>query len=297
VVADLNDFRYLRSRSFWRSVWRDLNQEDYWGLAAQLSYYFLLAFVPFLIFLIAMVGFISVEPELQQRILTGVERVLPDSAFRLVRSIVVALIDSRSGGVLSLGLVLMLWSASRAFSGMVGVLNRAYVVKDRRSFFRIQLLALGVTVLFSIFVVFSTFLLFFGDLMFKVVDSAGLLVSYSSFRYCVGVLYWAVRWLLIFTLLNVGIQIAYFTLPARRLPWRFFSPGSLVATLGWVLASKGFAWYTKSVADYQRIYGSLGALIVLMIWFYLSSLFLLLGGEINSEIYRLRHRDEPPRHT
>jgi membrane protein len=95
----------------------------------------------------------------------------------------------------------------------------------------------------------------------------------------------------IFLLLNIGLQIVYFTLPARRLPWKLISPGSLVATLLWIGASMGFRFYVDGFADYQRVYGSLGALIVLMFWFYISSLLLLVGGEIDSEIYRLRREE------
>ncbi|RPJ59602.1 MAG: YihY/virulence factor BrkB family protein [Acidobacteria bacterium] len=288
MIADLSAFRYLLKGRFWIDLWNEINYDDCWGMAAQLSYYFLLAFIPFLIFLLAFVGFIPIHPDLQQKMLSALDQVLPDAAYSLISGIILSLINNTNSGALSLGLLLTLWSASRAFAGMVGVLNRAYEVRDRRSFFKIQLLAVGVTMIFSVFVIVSTFLLFFGDALVRLILSRGAFAQSSILQQWGQAAYWLARWLVIFTLLNVGIQLVYYLLPARRLPWRIFTPGGLVATLGWIAASQGFAWYTNSVADYQKIYGSLGALIVLMVWFYLSSLLLLTGGEIDSEIYRLR---------
>jgi len=215
-------------------------------------------------------------------------RVLPEAAYALISSIVLSLINNTNSGALSLGLLLTLWTASRAFNGMVGVFNRAYEVRDRRSFLKIQLLSIGVTIAFSVFVILSTFLLFFGDAFMRLLLSRGAFAQSSMLQHWARAAYWLARWMLIFTMVNVGIQLVYYLLPARRLPFRIFTPGGLVATLGWIAASKGFAWYTNSIADYQKVYGSLGALIVLMVWFYLSSLFLLTGGEVDSEIYRLR---------
>jgi membrane protein len=288
MIADLSAFRYLLKGRFWIDLWHEINYDDCWGMAAQLSYYFLLAFIPFLIFLLAFVGFIPIHPNLQNELLSALDRVLPDAAYALISGIILSLINNTSSGALSLGLLLTLWSASRAFAGMVGVFNRAYEVRDRRSFFKIQLLAVGVTMVFSIFVIVSTFLLFFGDAFMRLILSRGAFAESSMLQHWARAAYWLARWLLIFTLLNVGMQMVYYLLPARRLPWRIFTPGGLVATLGWIGASQGFAWYTNSVANYQKVYGSLGALIVLMVWFYLSSLFLLTGGEIDSEIFRLR---------
>ncbi|HXK60966.1 MAG TPA: YihY/virulence factor BrkB family protein [Acidobacteriota bacterium] len=280
-------FRYLLRGRFWIDLWHEINYDDCWGMAAQLSYYFLLAFIPFIIFLLAVASYIPVGPDLQQDLMASLARLLPHTAYLLTSSIVLSLINKGNTGALSLGLLLTLWSASRAFNGMIGVFNRAYEVRDRRPFLRVQLLAVGVTIVFSLFVIISAVLLFFGDQLMRLVLSREVLEEWHRVRHWAEVAYWLVRWLLTFLLLNVAVQLAYYLLPAQRLPWRIFTPGSLVATLGWIGASQGFAWYVNSMADYQKVYGSLGALIVLMIWFYLSSLLLLVGGEIDSEIYRL----------
>ena len=171
---------------------------------------------------------------------------------------------------------------------MVGVRNRAYGVKDQRSYFRVRGLSVAVTLKVSLFVILSGLLLFLGDDLSRLTIERLPLVAGSFLLAILQVIYSGVRWLLILVFLNLGIQIVYFALPARRLPWRLFSPGSVVASLGWLLGSFAFAFYINSFANYQRLYGSLGDLVVLMIWFYFSSLFLLLGGEMDSEIFSRR---------
>jgi membrane protein len=290
-IADIWAFRYLLRGRFWADLWREINEDNCWGLAAQQSYYFLLAFFPFLIFLVALVSFIPVDPGLLDDILTGLQGLLPDTAYVMVSQILLDLVNSGDTGVLGFGLALTLWSASRALIGMTGVLNGAYEVRETRSFFLLQGLALGVTILVSIFVIVAAVLLFFGDRLIDLLLAVRPLEDQEALRITLRRTYTTARWLLVFLFLNIGLQIVYFTLPARRLPWKLISPGSLVATLLWIGASMGFRFYVDGFADYQRVYGSLGALIVLMFWFYISSLLLLVGGEIDSEIYRLRREE------
>lgn len=283
---DLAAFRFLAKRSFWIDWWRKINSDDCWGRAAQSSYYFLLAFFPFLIFVSALVGFIPYTPDLVSRILAVLDRFLPENTYQLVRAIVLESVRPQNTGVISAGVVLALWSASLGFSGMVGVLNRAYVTTEKRSYLHVVGLSILVTIVVSIFVIVAHILIFFGGYFIE-----GLLTRFylSSFY---PVLWQVLRWMLIFLFLNLGIQIIYHTLPARRLPWKLISPGAIFTALGWIFGSMGFTFYVNKVANYERLYGGLGTFIVLMIWFYLSSLFLLLGGEIDSAIYRLRRERE-----
>ncbi len=154
--------------------------------------------------------------------------------------------------------------------------------------FRVRGLSVVVTLKVSIFVILSGLLLFLGDDLSRLTIERLPLAGESLLLPILRMIYSGIRWLLILVFLNLGIQIVYFALPARRLPWRLFSPGSVVASLGWLLGSLAFAFYINSFADYQRMYGSLGDLVILMIWFYFSSLFLLVGGEMDSEVFSCR---------
>ena len=174
---------------------------------------------------------------------------------------------------------------------MVGDLNRALAIQETRSYVKIRLLSVGVTILVSLFVITSGILLFFGDWLIQLFLQRITVAPYPSFQAHLATIYTATRWILIFVFLNVGMQIVYSFLPAQRLVWTLISPGSVIASLCWILGSRSFAFFVNrfvAFETYQRLYGSLATLILLMLWLYLSSFFLLVGGEINSEIFRLR---------
>ena len=293
INLDLQAFHYLSKRGFWLALWKEISGDDCWGMAARLSFYFLLAFFPFLIFLSAIIGFIPIEPGLLDKILLEMNQFLPDRTYTWVHSFTLDLISHQNRGVVSMGILLALWWASVGFSGMVGDLNRALATQETRSYLKIRLLAMGVTILVSLFVIASGILLFFGDWLIQLFLQHITVAPYSSFQAHLATIYTATRWILIFVFLNLGMQIVYSALPARPLPWTLLSPGSAIFSLCWILGSSGFAVFVNRFVAYeiyQELYGSLGTLILLMIWLYLSSFFLLIGGEVNSQVYRLREK-------
>ena len=291
IKLDLQAFYYLSKREFWLALWKEISGDDCWGMAARLSFYFLLAFFPFLIFLSAIIGFIPIEPGLLERILLEMNQFLPERTYAWVRTFTLDLISSQNRGVVSLGILLALWWASVGFSGMVGDLNRALAIKETRSYIKIRLVAIGVTILVSLFVITSGILLFFGDWLIQLSIRHITIQPYPSFQDHLATLYTATRWVLIFVFLNVGMQIVYSTLPARPASWTLLSPGSAIFSLCWILGSISFAYFVNRFVDYgiyQKLYGSLGTLILLMLWLYLSSFSLLIGGEVNYQVYRFR---------
>jgi membrane protein len=278
MAFDPHSFPYLVKGRFWLRIWHEVNEDDCWGMAAQLSYYFLLAFLPFLVFLSALINYLPGVPGLLERLLADFYRFMPERSYVLVRGILDSVLRTRDQGVLTLGLASALWFASSAFNGMIALLNRAYQVRDTRSYLHTRTLAVLVTLVVSAFLLASGVLIFFGDWMIGALAASAWLET----------VYTAVRWVIIFLMLNVGVQIVYYTLPACRYPWRLVTPGGLLAVLGWVLGSLAFRWYVNHFGDFQELWGSLGALIALMLWFYLCSFFLVLGGEIDSEIHKIR---------
>jgi len=276
---DLRAFKYLLSGRFWIRLWKEINKDDCWGMAAQLSYFYLLAFFPFLIFLSALVGFVPSVANLIDHLMSGLVNFIPEKTHDLVSGTVQTLTVSRDEGVLTFGIALALWFASFAFSAMASLLNQAYQVQESRSLLKIRALSILVTVIVSGFLIMSGILLFWGDWFIALVADPGPLK----------VFYGLGRWLLILLLLNLGVQIVYYALPAKRFPAKLISPGGVVATTGWIIGSLIFRHYVNLFFfNLQRLYGSLGALIALMVWFYICSLFLLIGGEIDSEIHKMR---------
>ena len=143
----------------------------------------------------------------------------------------------------------------------------------------------------SLFVITSGILLFFGDWLIQLFLQRITVVPYPSFQAHLATIYTATRWILIFVFLNIGMQIVYSALPAQPLPWTLLSPGSAIFSLCWILGSSGFAIFVNRFVAYelyQELYGNLGTLILLMLWLYLSSFFLLIGGEVNSQVHRFR---------
>ena len=276
--VDLGAFRFLIMGKFWTRLWNEINDDNCWGMAAQLSYYFLMAFFPFLIFLSAVIGFIPVGPDVLKQFLAEFNIFMPDKTYDLVNGIVTPLLQSRAEGLLTFGILLSLWFGSLAFNGMISVLNQAYQAKETRSYLHTRSLSIFVTVVVSLFTILSMVLLFFGDWLIRVTfDLPSVQFWYSL-----------IRWLLIFLLLNIGVQIMYYALPAWRSPWRLISPGGIFATTGWVVGTLVFRNYVNDFGNFQMLWGSLGTSIGLMVWFYISSFCLLLGGEIDSEIFKLR---------
>lgn len=279
-MFDPDSFRPLARLRFWTRLLTEVRKDDCFGMAAQLSYYLLLAFFPFLVFLSALIGFIPGWGNLVGDFVHGLEALLPESAYRLTTQTLDALLQRQDQGVLTVGLGLTLYFSSLAFYGMIGVLNRAYRVQETRALPATFGLAVLVTLLFSVFVLAANALLFFGNNLIEgMIDERLALLR---------LLYSLLRWTLTGVFLNFGIQLVYYLLPAHRRRWQFVSPGSLMATFGFILASLGFRAYLNSFHTYSQLYGTLGSLMALMLWFYIGSLCLLVGGVADSEIYRKR---------
>lgn len=285
--CDWRGFSYLFKSHFWKDLWFTINEDHCWGMAAELSYSFLLAFFPFLIFLSSLISLLPLDAGILSLLLDEFRRFLPSQTNQDIRDLIVHLNTWQGGRLALFWVALSLWVASIGLNGLAAVLNRAYGARERRSFLKVRILAMGVTLAMSFFILLAGILLFFGDELNR------FIVGFAPGRsiligWIMKGIYTLIRWGLIFSILNLGLQIVYYTLPATRLPWRFFSPGSILTTTGWLLGSLVFTRYINYFADYQRLYGSLASLIILMFWFYYSSLFLLLGGEIDSEIFRHR---------
>jgi membrane protein len=260
-----------------RRVWRQMQEDDVTGYAAQLAYYFLFSLFPFFLFLTALLGYIPI-PNLMDQIMDLLGQVLPGDALRLVQSNVKTLVSQQHGGLLSFGIILALWTASSAIAAISDALNRAYGVQEGRPFWRVRGAAILLTIGLSLFIVVSMALLIFGPQIGGwLADKIGLGEAFSVF--------WnIVRWPVIVVLMILAMAFLYYFTPDVEQDWKWITPGSVFAVVGWLIVSLGFAYYVNNFASYNATYGSIGAVIVLLIWMYLTGLLILIGGEINSEI-------------
>jgi membrane protein len=260
-------------------VWKEVDADNVPGLAAQTSYYFVLAFFPFLIFLSAVVGSLPFTG-LWDEALTWITLNFPRESQQLILDTISGLTHNR-GAFLSIGLLGTAWAASAGFMNLMCSLNIAYEAKETRSFCRRLGLAFIMLVVLTFLSLGCFGLLTVGDLL-------GARLANHGIGLLLIVLWVAARWALCLLLLVLALALLDHALPNRRRPWRSFTAGSLFFMLAWIPSTLGFNLYVQHFASYGRTYGALGTFVVLMIWTYITSLIALIGAEINRELHKMR---------
>jgi membrane protein len=246
------------------------------GMAAQLAYYFFLSLFPALLIVVALTG---VFPSgILDQILSWFDSFAPPDLMQIVRDEISRISTSGHGGLITFGVLGALWSSSSAMSAAIDTLNRAYGIKEARPWWKIQTLAIVLTVLLSVFVLVSFTLVVAGpEIAEKIAAHVGLGPAFAWT--------WKVlQWPIVFVLISFGFAAVYYLAPDVEQRWSWILPGSRLATVLWLLISLGFRFYVVHFGQWNKMYGAIGAVIVVLLWFYLSGLVLLVGAEFNSEI-------------
>jgi len=270
----------LTFKQLLKRVWSQINEDDVFGRAAQLSYYFLLSLFPLLLFLMTLLGyFAEAGSQLRSKLLSYLSTVMPWSALQLVQTTLDEVSKARGGGKLSFGILAALWAASNGMGAISETLNIAYDVKERRSWWKIRLVSVGLTIALALLIISALVIVLYGGRI------ADLIAAASGFTRVFTITWKVLQWPIAFAFLFVAFDLIYYFAPDLRNPkWRWITPGALVAIILWLLVSLGLRAYLHFFNSYSATYGSLGALIILMLWFYLTGAAILIGGEINSEI-------------
>ena len=269
-----------RRHALIKRLWERINEHDLPARAAQLSYYFLLALFPLLIFLMTLLGyFAAAGSQLRDSLLSYLSTVMPYSAVTLVRSTLDEVTATRGGGKLSFSLLAALWVASSGMGAISETLNAAYNVRETRPWWKVRLISVGLTVALSVLILAALIIVLYGG---KIGDAVANSIGYgSAFQ-----LTWRlVQWPIMLAFVYLTFEFIYYFAPNRpRRGWHWATPGALIAVIVWLLISFSLRIYLHFFNSYSVTYGSLGALIVLMLWFYLTGMAVLIGGEINSEL-------------
>jgi membrane protein len=254
----------LGPRELAAGVWNAAQTDEIGHRAAALSYYFLFSIFPLLLFMTAIVRIFSIHHVIRQ-LMDTVAQVLPPEAASMVRATLRQVV-SNSGyrGLVSLGALTAVWAGSTGIASVMTMLNVVYGVPEHRSWLRRRLIAVLLTAVFAVFLVVSTLLLML---------SARIEVLGEPLATAIAVL-----------LVLIAIDLVYYFAPAKRERWRLMTPGSVTATALWLVASFGLRFYVAHFANYDLMYGSIGGLILFLLWLYLTSLVLLLGAEVNAAI-------------
>lgn len=279
-------------RRIWSSTWNN----DLFGSAAEMGYWFLFALFPTLVSASSMLGLVARHgPQSYDRLLHFASFVLPPTAYGFIYQTFNEITAASNGRKLTFGLLVALWAASVGFSAIQDAMNAAYRIKESRPYWKARGAALLIGTLLSILLTALLAVLLATDFCARLI---WVHIWHHDLAKPMVIAVRLMGWLAATALLSFIFAIIYYWAPdLKQRRWRWLTPGVAVAICGWLLASAGLRVYLHFFNNYTATYGSLGAVIVLMTWFYLSGLMLLLGGEVNSEIEaaamerRLREQD------
>jgi len=268
---------------FWRA-WKEVSEANLFLVAGGVTYAILLALFPGLAALVSLYGLVLDASEIEAQV-AALSGILPAQSQQLLseqlHQLVAASGESLGVGAV-FGILLALWSASRGMSGMITALNIAYEEKERRGFFKLNLIALGLTL----------GMLVGGIIIVALVAVLPAVVQFIAIGSATKWLLLILEWPLLIGLVMLGLAVLYRYAPDRDKPqWRWVSPGTVVATALWIIASIGFTIYVANFNNYDKTYGSLGGAIILLTWLYLSALVVLLGAVINAQSEKQTRED------
>ena len=256
-----------------------IRDDEIFGRAAQLSYYFLLALFPLLLFLINLLGYLAQEGTVfRDRLLTYFAAVMPSSAVGLVRTTLDEITISKGTGKLSFGLLAALWAASNGMGAISQTLNTAYNVRETRPWWRVRLTSVCLTIALAILILSALAIILYGG---SIGEALAARYGFGNFFTSLWkIVQWPIALIFVLTTFNLIYNFAPNIKRSRR---RWLTPGAFVGIGLWLAVSFGFRIYLSYFDSYTVTYGSLGALIVLMLWFYLTGVAILIGGEVNCE--------------
>lgn len=261
-----------------------ITKDDIIDRANGVAFNFTLSVFPAIIFLFTLTPYIhQVVPEISKAsILEFMGEVMPQSMYETVRSTVEDIVGNTRGGLLTFGALFSLYLATNGMMSLMKAFNACYKTTERRSFIKTRLVGTALTFMLALALMLASILLVAGNVAIQfVTDLEWLDIQVYQFY----ILYF-VRFLVLFVVFFLAISFIYYFGPAVHYNWRFFSIGSLIATALCMLVTYGFSYYVSNFATYNKLYGSLGVLIALMIWQEILSIVMLVGYEVNASIHQ-----------
>jgi membrane protein len=247
------------------------------GLAAQLAYYFFFALFPAILVGIALASFLPLEHFLD-RVVTTLGGVMPGDVIAIIQDQMRKISQGGDGGILTFGLLVALWSSSAAMVGLIDALNRAYDIEEGRPWWKVRLLAIALTIALAAFILVAFALVLVGP------TAAEHLARVTGLGPIFEWTWKILQWPLILALVSFGTGLVHYFAPDAEQRWVWITPGAVLTTVLWLLASLGFKFYVSNFASYTETYGAIGGVMVLLLWFYITGLVMLFGAELNAEI-------------
>jgi membrane protein len=264
--------------AFWRLYKKAFDEEDIISNSAQVAFYFTFALFPLLLFLISLFGLILISADdMRAELFLYLRRVMPGSAYELVEKTIAEVTDNSSGGKITLGIFAALWAASAGIDSIRVALNGIYNLTETRPWWKTKLLTLSLTLGLAVLLTIALGVIFYGGKFISLI--LGSLSFSISSPFFLGVL----QIVTVLAVLITIFAIIYNFLPKhKKYKWVWVTPGAIVGIVLWLLLSYGFRLYLGYFNSYDKTYGSLGAVIILMLWLYLTALVILIGGTLNA---------------
>ena len=278
MAALLERFRVPLSWSqLFKKTFNETLADDVFNLAAQQAYYFFFALFPALLALISIASFFPIE-NLTGEINTMLQRVAPEDVTGIITDQIQKIGQTNAGGILTVAFFFTLWSSSSAVVAMCSTLNAAYDITESRPWWKVRLTAIGVTIGLALFILVSMTLVVAGPALAEKVAEIMRLGPVFTWSWKI------LQWPVVFLLVATALALVYYFAPDADQDWVWITPGSVLATVLWVVASLAFRIYVTNFTSYNETYGAIGGVMVLLLWFYVSGIALLVGAELNAEI-------------
>jgi membrane protein len=261
-----------------KKVFTGIGEDNLIGRAAELAFNFVLALFPMLIFLLALLGLSASQGSaLRSNLVSYFSSVLPPAAAQIVNHTLQEILRNATNGKLTFGIVLTIWFASGGMSSMMSSLNGVYDIKEGRSWIKAHVIAVILTIVMSILVIVALIVVLAGGYLANVLSGYGLHLAVMIWEFA--------QWPIAVLFLAFSFSLIYYFAPdIKEQHWYWITPGSVVGVLLWIAASFGFRAYLHFFNTYSKTYGSLGAVMILLMWLYVTGFSFLIGGEINAEI-------------
>lgn len=278
-VCVLPGFSPLPIYTVAKFFFKEIGKEALVNKASSLAYNFMLAIFPGIIFLFTLIPYIPKNIGFQDRLMSLLALILPDTAFLAFESTINEIVNIQNGSLLSIGFFLSLFFATNGVNNLMNAFNKSSLIVETRSWLRQRLVAVVLTLIIAVSLIICIAAMSIGEILLNYLE--------DELHYEGNLTYYAIqltRWALLAILYFVTVSILYRYGPAHARKWKFFSAGSWLATILAFFTIWGFSFYINHFNSYNKLYGSIGTLIVIMIWLYLNSLILLIGFELNASV-------------
>ncbi|MFX3675095.1 MAG: YihY/virulence factor BrkB family protein [Paenisporosarcina sp.] len=266
-------FDVTSSKGFFQELLTRIQYVDVTALGAQLAFFFLLSLFPMLIFIVTLLPYLNLQ---EDQLFSILQTYAPKEVYLLINGTLDEVLKDRNGGLLSIGILATIWSASNGMNALIKSLNRSYDIEETRPFFIARSISVIFTMLLILLFVVALVLPIFGE------QIGTLIFSYLGYEQGFLNVWNNIRWTIPPVMIFLVFMLLYWIAPNRKLYLKSVIPGAIFATVGWILVSLAFSLYVSSFANYSATYGSIGGIIVLMMWLYFSGTILMVGGQINA---------------